>query len=196
MEIFGSAARAVDFNRDASDVDFLVEFHRNSPLPPLEQFFGLAEALKQLLGRPVDLLESGAARFAIRSFWRESTARAGSSMQRESRAYLWDVDRAAAAIERFVAGLDLQTYEQSEIVHSAVERKFEIIGESSINSRKDPALASRIPRIQEIVAFRNLLIHGYAFVEHARVLRIAHEALPALRSAIAALIMELGGWKE
>src|ERR1700677_2722204 len=91
LEIFGSAARAVDFNPDASDVDFLVEFHRNSRLPPLEQFFDLAEALKQLLGRPVDLLESGAARFAIRSFWRESTGRAGSSMQRESRAYLWDV---------------------------------------------------------------------------------------------------------
>ena len=46
-------------------------------------------------------------------------------MQRESRAYLWDIDRAADAIERFIAGLDLQTYEQSEITHSAVERKFE-----------------------------------------------------------------------
>jgi len=62
LEIFGSAARAVDFNPEASDVDFIVEFHHNSPLPPLEQFFGLAEALKQLLGRPVDLLESGAVR--------------------------------------------------------------------------------------------------------------------------------------
>jgi uncharacterized protein with HEPN domain len=51
-------------------------------------------------------------------------------MQRESRAYLWDIDQAADAIERFIAGLDLQTYEQSEIIHSAVERKFEIIGES------------------------------------------------------------------
>jgi uncharacterized protein len=62
LEIFGSAARAVDFDPDASDVDPLVEFHRNSPLPAVEQFFGLAEALKQLLGRPVDLLESGAIR--------------------------------------------------------------------------------------------------------------------------------------
>ncbi len=62
LEIFGSAARAADFNPDASDVDFLVEFLHDSPLPPLEQFFGLADALKQLLGRPVDLLESGAVR--------------------------------------------------------------------------------------------------------------------------------------
>jgi uncharacterized protein with HEPN domain len=36
-------------------------------------------------------------------------------MQRESRAYLWDIDQAADAIERFIAGLDLQAYEQSEI---------------------------------------------------------------------------------
>jgi len=62
LEIFGSAARASDFNPDASDVDFLVEFLRDSELPPLEQFFGLADALKQLLGRPVDLLETGAVR--------------------------------------------------------------------------------------------------------------------------------------
>ena len=62
LEIFGSAARAADFNLDASDVDFLVEFRDDSALPPLEQFFSLADALKQLLGRPVDLLESGAVR--------------------------------------------------------------------------------------------------------------------------------------
>jgi len=62
LEIFGSAARAADFNPDASDVDFLVEFLPDSPLPPLEQFFGLADALKQLLGRQADLVESGAVR--------------------------------------------------------------------------------------------------------------------------------------
>ena len=62
LKIFGSAARAADFNPDASDVDFLVEFLHASPLPPLEQFFGLADALNQLLGHPVDPLESGAVR--------------------------------------------------------------------------------------------------------------------------------------
>jgi len=62
------------------------------------------------------------------------------------------ISRAADAIERFIAGLDLQTYEQSEIIHSAVERKFEIIGESLNQlAKQDPALASRIPRIHEII---------------------------------------------
>lgn len=57
LEVFGSAARGVDFDLANSDADFLVEFKPDSGLSPLDQFFGLAEALEQLFGRPVDLLE-------------------------------------------------------------------------------------------------------------------------------------------
>jgi uncharacterized protein len=57
LEVFGSAARGVDFDPMRSDFDFLVEFEQRSDLPPLKQFFGLAEALEQLLGRRVDLVE-------------------------------------------------------------------------------------------------------------------------------------------
>lgn len=60
LEVFGSAARGVDFDPAASDADFLVEFKPQSRLAPLEQFFGLANALEDLLGRPVDLVESSA----------------------------------------------------------------------------------------------------------------------------------------
>jgi uncharacterized protein len=59
LEIFGSAARGVDFDPARSDADFLVEFAPGSPLSPLAQFFDLAQALQALLGRPVDLVESG-----------------------------------------------------------------------------------------------------------------------------------------
>ena len=60
LEVFGSAARGVDFDPAVSDADFLVEFKAESRLAPLEQFFGLAEALEDLLGRPVDLVEPSA----------------------------------------------------------------------------------------------------------------------------------------
>ena len=62
LELFGSAARATDFDPAASDADFLVEFTPGTAMPPLKQFFGLAEALAQTLGRPVDLLEPSAIR--------------------------------------------------------------------------------------------------------------------------------------
>ena len=62
LEVFGSAARGVDFDPATSDADFLVEFRAGSALAPLEQFFGLAKALEDLLGRPVDLVEPSAIR--------------------------------------------------------------------------------------------------------------------------------------
>ncbi|HTB43591.1 MAG TPA: hypothetical protein VK741_08200 [Acetobacteraceae bacterium] len=53
-----------------------------------------------------------------------------SFVQRDARSYLWDVQQAADAIIGFIAGLDVRTYAETEVVHSAVERKFEIIGEA------------------------------------------------------------------
>ena len=56
LEIFGSAARGMDFDPATSDADFLVEFKLESRIP-LEHLLGFADALEHLLGRPVDLIE-------------------------------------------------------------------------------------------------------------------------------------------
>lgn len=58
LEVFGSAARGTDFNPETSDADFLVEFRSDSDLRPFDQYFGFAEALRDALGRPVDLVEA------------------------------------------------------------------------------------------------------------------------------------------
>jgi predicted nucleotidyltransferase len=60
LEVFGSAARGTDFDPVGSDADFLVDFQPDSSLPPLEQYFGLADALEYLLRCQVDLVERGA----------------------------------------------------------------------------------------------------------------------------------------
>ena len=87
--------------------------------------------------------------------------------------------------------MDLAAYARSEVVQSAVERKFEIIGEAvSKLAKAAPAVAARIPRHRETIAFRNLLIHGYAAVEHERVWRTATESLPALRSSVSRLLQD------
>ncbi len=79
-------------------------------------------------------------------------------MRRDARAYLWDIQKAADAILKFIAGLDAAAYAETEVVHSAVERKFEIIGEALGQLAKlDPVLAQRIPDIRDIIAFRNVL---------------------------------------
>ncbi len=56
LEAFGSATRG-DFDQQRSDLDFLVEFHPCEPRAHYENYFGLLEALVDLFGRPVDLIE-------------------------------------------------------------------------------------------------------------------------------------------
>lgn len=62
LEVFGSAARGTDFDRQDSDADFLVEFDPSLDGPSLAEFFDLQEELSRLLGRKVDLAEAPAIR--------------------------------------------------------------------------------------------------------------------------------------
>jgi len=54
LEVFGSAARAADFDPEHSDADFLVELETDSSMSLLDAYLGLQHALELLLGRPVD----------------------------------------------------------------------------------------------------------------------------------------------
>ncbi len=51
-------------------------------------------------------------------------------MQRDPRAYLWDVRESALAIQAFTKGMDAAAYAGNAMAQAAVERKFEIIGEA------------------------------------------------------------------
>ncbi len=114
-------------------------------------------------------------------------------MERDPRAYLWDVQQAADAIEQFIVGLDAAGYAQNALVRAAVERQFEIIGEALNQlSKVSPELARQVPNVREIIGFRNVLIHGYAAVDDARVWQIAQTSLPGLHKAVSTLLAELG----
>jgi uncharacterized protein with HEPN domain len=66
-------------------------------------------------------------------------------MERDARAYLWDVLQAANAIDQFIAGLDAAGYEENALVRAAVERQFEIIGEALNQlSKVAPEIARRV----------------------------------------------------
>jgi predicted nucleotidyltransferase len=59
LDLFGSATRG-DFDPEHSDIDFIVEFERDTPLHPFDAYFGLKEGLEALFGRRVDLVMPGA----------------------------------------------------------------------------------------------------------------------------------------
>ena len=79
------------------------------------------------------------------------------------------------------------------MLRSAVERQFEIMGEALNQlSKTAPELAAQIPDLPRIVAFRNVLIHGYAVVDNAIVWRAVQEHLPDLLAVLDRLLASSG----
>jgi uncharacterized protein with HEPN domain len=110
-------------------------------------------------------------------------------MRLEMKKYLEDIARAAELIAEFTAGKSLADYMKDPMLRAAVERKFEIIGEALVRLAKlDSAVAARISEHQRIIAFRNVLIHGYNNVDDLVVWGIVESKLPALRRDVAALL--------
>jgi uncharacterized protein with HEPN domain len=110
-------------------------------------------------------------------------------MQRESAAFLWDVHEATLRIREFTAGQDFETYSASALVQSAVERQFEIIGEALNQlSKIAPHIVSKISDCGQIIAFRNILIHGYAVLDKVIVWKVIHQHLLALEVDVRGLL--------
>ena len=111
-------------------------------------------------------------------------------MQREPRAWVGDMVSACQAILQFTRGKSLADYQAEAMLRSAVERQFEILGEAlSRLTAVAPQLAARVHDARKIVAFRNVLAHGYATVDDATVWEAVEERVPGLLS----VLEQLGG---
>ncbi|MCY4422840.1 MAG: DUF86 domain-containing protein [Acidimicrobiaceae bacterium] len=99
-------------------------------------------------------------------------------MRLESRKYLDDIQRAANVLREFTAGRSFDQYRNDAMLRAAVERQFEIIGEAMARlARVDEAVAARISGYRRIIAFRNVLIHGYADVDDRLVWDVVETSL-------------------
>ena len=102
-------------------------------------------------------------------------------MPHEAAKYMFDIAEHVARLQRFVSGKTFEDYAADELLRAAVERQFEIIGEA-INSlaKVDPDKARKITGYRRMIAFRNILIHGYTHVDDAIVWDIVESKLEAL----------------
>jgi uncharacterized protein with HEPN domain len=111
---------------------------------------------------------------------------------RREQALLWDVCHAADAVAAFTRGKTLEDYQGDQLLRSAVERQLTILGEALVKiSSLSPELAERIPDHGAVIAFRNVLIHGYATIVDETVWGILSRDLPVLRARAARLLEEL-----
>ena len=110
-------------------------------------------------------------------------------MRLEARKYLYDIRQAADSIATFCAGKTFADYRADELLRAAVERKFGIVGEALARLQKeDPEIAALIPEHRKIIAFRNIIIHGYAGVDDRIVWGVIEADLAKLRAAVASML--------
>ena len=114
------------------------------------------------------------------------------SMHADAAKLIWDARQAVNRVTRFVDGKSFDDYLRDDLLRSAVERQFEIIGEAFSQLRRvDPHTAEAIRELPRVVAFRNILIHAYATGDSKLVWGVVESDLPMLRAQLDEL--SLGG---
>lgn len=112
-------------------------------------------------------------------------------MRPEVKKFLWDAHSAATRVALFVAGKSLDDYLRDDLLRSGVERQLEIVGEACNQvSRLDVETGARIPELARLVAFRNILAHAYADLDHRLVWDLVQKKLPLLASVLERLLNE------
>jgi uncharacterized protein with HEPN domain len=110
-------------------------------------------------------------------------------MQPQSPKLLEDIRDAAAFIREVTKGKSLADYGADRLLRQAIERNFEIIGEAIKRlAQHDAETAARIDDYRQIIAFRNVLIHGYDLVDHALVWSTIESQIPTLLRDVEALL--------
>jgi uncharacterized protein with HEPN domain len=113
-------------------------------------------------------------------------------MSKRPDVYLELALNALERVPRFLAGRTLKAYLADELCQSAVEGQLEIAGDAFGQLRKlNPDLFARVPDGALIVAFRNVLAHGYATLDHSRVYDAATRKVDELTRAVRALLHDI-----
>ena len=105
------------------------------------------------------------------------------------------IELALIALRRVPAFLEsrsLREYQADLMRQSAIERQLEIAGDALGQLRRvDPVLFARIPQGHKVVAFRNVLAHGYASLDHDEVYKVATTDAPEPIHALEGLLKEI-----
>ena len=110
-------------------------------------------------------------------------------MQPKSGKYLYDIHDAGRFILSLTNGRTIEQFVADRVVRDAVERNFITIGEAITQLTKiDPATAEEVDPNRKIVAFRNIVVHGYHGLDYEKIWGTIENHLPGLVRQIEKLL--------
>jgi uncharacterized protein with HEPN domain len=113
-------------------------------------------------------------------------------MPHDPRQCLEDVRKATGMIRRFVGSSNFAQYTSNDLLRAGVEREFIIIGEALNRLLSiEPHLAARISNYRQIIAFSNILVHGYSVIDDQIVWDAVVNHLPPLAHQVDVLLAQL-----
>jgi len=107
---------------------------------------------------------------------------------RRERLLLEDIISAADAIGGFIENETPESFEERQIVRSAVVHELTIIGEAVAHLSEE--LRDRHPYVpwQDIKGLRNIVVHNYFGIDWSEVWRAAKRDVPVLRDQVGAIL--------
>ncbi len=109
-------------------------------------------------------------------------------MSKDYNVYLEDILEAAGKIRRYSKGMDFEAFAGNSLTSDAVIRNLLIIGEAAKSVPAD--IKKQHPDIEwkKISGLRDVLVHEYAAVDMAIVWDVVTNKLPALETAVKAIL--------
>ena len=105
--------------------------------------------------------------------------------------WLEDIRDAASYILEATKDQTQEDLADDRMLRQAVERNFEVIGEALNRiGRSDESILTRLTDHRRIIAFRNILIHGYDSIDVEIVWQVIRHRLPELLLEVEALLRE------
>jgi uncharacterized protein with HEPN domain len=112
-------------------------------------------------------------------------------MKRDDRVYLHHILDAIAQIETYLNGIRKQQFIEQDMLHDAVIRQLEIVGEASRNISDDIKEKYILVPWGQIIAMRNRIVHAYFDVNLEIAWDIYTHDIPDLKQQIQEILNEL-----